>query len=315
MVLTDTQYKEMLQKHEMSEETASRIANIDELIQAAGESAQRGETIAEFLDRASLSSELDHLDPEARVALMTLHSAKGLEFDTVFLVGMEEGLFPHSRASQSDADLEEERRLCYVGITRARKKLFVTWTPFRKAYGPDAGFRAEMSRFLREMPEELVEGLDEIEVGEEVESYTRQPKFGASFSGFSGRSHEPRKHRTHSSHAGSSVNSYAKEKSRPREESVPVSDTVDTSAKPKSIAELKAYLEQKQKAAAPGRPPSAKESLDSGLRTGMRVRHEQFGDGILLSRERAGNDYKLTIIFSRVGKKSLIEKYAKLKPI
>ena len=316
MILADIKYKEMLQKHEMSEETVNRLSNIEELIQAAGESEQRGETIAEFLDRASLSSELDHLDPEARVALMTLHSAKGLEFDTVFLVGMEEGLFPHSRSSESNADLEEERRLCYVGITRARKKLFVTWTPFRRSYGPDAGFPAAMSRFLLEMPEEFVEWPDEddMEAEQENEYLTRQAKFPPSFSG---RFHEPHgKRRTNFSQAGSfaGVNSRAKEKPRPREESV----STETIIQPKSIAELKAYLEQKQKAAAINerrQPPAAKESPDSSLRAGMRVRHEQFGDGIILSRERAGNDYKLTVTFSRVGKKSLIEKYAKLKPL
>ena len=312
MILTDTQYKETLQKHDMSEETVNRIANIDELLQAVGESEQRGETIAEFLDRAALSSELDHLDPAARVALMTLHSAKGLEFDTVFLVGMEEGLFPHSRASQSDADLEEERRLCYVGITRARKRLFVTWTLFRRSYGPDAGSPSKMSRFLREMPEDLLERLDEIEVEQESESFARQPKFTSSFSGRF-QDAPPGKHRTNfPSKTASSVNtiSYGKHKLRQSEESAS-----STAGRPKSIAELKAYLEQKQKAAASWRPPSAKESADSGLRAGMRVRHEQFGDGIILSRERSGNDYRLTITFSRVGKKALMEKYAKLKAL
>ena len=313
MILADIQYKEALEKHGVSEETVNRLANIDELIQAAAESEQRGETMAEFLDRASLSSELDHLDPEAHVALMTLHSAKGLEFDTVFLVGMEDGLFPHSYSSQSKADLEEERRLCYVGITRARKKLFVTWTKFRKAYGPGAGFPAEMSRFLREMPEELVEGLDEMEVEEESESFAWQPKYSSSFPGRFRES--PGKRRTDFSQSGSSANviSYEKEKARLREkesEAVP-----DTAVQPKSIAELKAYLEQKQKAAASWRPPSAKESSGTGLREGMRVRHEQFGDGIILSRERRGNDFRLTITFSRVGRKTLMEKYANLKAL
>ena len=153
-ILKDIQYKEMLQKQEAAAEVENRLTNIEELIRAAGESEERGETISEFLDRASLSSELDHLDPDARVALMTLHSAKGLEFDMVFLAGMEEGLFPHSQSTDSNADLEEERRLCYVGITRARRKLFLTWTPFRKNYGPEAGFPAQMSRFLNEMPPE-----------------------------------------------------------------------------------------------------------------------------------------------------------------
>lgn len=288
-IVKDIQYKEMLQKQESSAETENRLANIDELIRAAAESELRGETIAEFLDRASLSSELDHLNPNARVALMTLHSAKGLEFDTVFLAGMEEGLFPHSRSSDSDADLQEERRLCYVGITRARKKLFVMWTPFRKTYGPEAGFPAQMSRFLKEMPADLVEGLD----SEVDESFDQRPKFPNRF-------HEqPAKYK----------NEYPKERFQPREDSGPI-------IQPKSIAELKAYLEQKQKAGE-SLKPAAKEAAkqEPGLRSGMRVRHEQFGDGIILNRERTGNDFKLTITFSRVGKKTLVEKYAKLKAL
>jgi len=288
-IVSDIQYKEMLQKQESSVETENRLFNINELIQAAAESEQRGETIAEFLDRASLSSELDHLNPNARVALMTLHSAKGLEFDAVFLAGMEEGLFPHSRSSDSDADLQEERRLCYVGITRARKKLFVTWTPFRKTYGPDSGFPAQPSRFLKEMPAELIEGLD----SDEEVSFDQRPKFPNRF-------HEqPAKYKTE----------YPKERFQPREDSGPI-------IQPKSIAELKAYLEQKQKAGEPLKP-AAKETAkqEPGLRTGMRVRHEQFGDGIILNRERTGNDFKLTITFSRVGKKTLVEKYAKLKAL
>jgi DNA helicase-2/ATP-dependent DNA helicase PcrA len=171
-----------------------------------------------------------------------------------------------------------------------------------------------MSRFLREMPEDLLEGLDEIEVEQESESFARQSKFTSSFAG---RFHEsPGKRRSNfPSSAGSfaKANSHEREKPRQKEETAS-----DTTIKPKSIAELKAYLEQKQNAAASWRPPSAKEnkeSTDSGLRAGMRVRHEQFGDGIILSRERSGNDYKLTVTFSRVGKKSLIEKFAKLKAL
>lgn len=287
-ILKDIQYKEMLQKQEASAETENRLANIDELIQAAAESEERGETIAEFLDRASLSSELDHLNPGAKVSLMTLHSAKGLEFDVVFLVGMEEGLFPHSQSSNNDADLQEERRLCYVGITRARKKLFVTWTPFRKAYGPEAGFPAQMSRFLKEMPEDLVEGLD----SEAAESFDQRPRYP-------GRFHEqPVKYRTE----------YPKERHSAREESSPL-------IQPKSIAELKAYLEQKQREGVSIKPEAKEAKSEPGFRTGMRVRHEQFGDGIILNRERMGNDFKLTITFSRVGKKSLVEKYAKLQAL
>jgi DNA helicase-2/ATP-dependent DNA helicase PcrA len=284
-IVKETQYREMLQKQETATEAENRMANIDELIRAAAESENRGETIADFLDRASLSSELDHLDPNARVSLMTLHSAKGLEFDVVFLAGMEEGLFPHSQSMDSNADLEEERRLCYVGITRARRKLFVTWTPFRKNYGPDAGFPAKMSRFLKEMPQELLEGM------EEPEFYDQRPRYRNGFHESSGkyeRSHD-----------------YQEQRGRIHEEPKP-------SYQPKTIAELKAYIQQKERAP---EPEKASSGTGAVFKAGMRVRHDQFGDGIILNRERSGNETKLTITFSRVGKKSLIERYAKLKAL
>jgi DNA helicase-2/ATP-dependent DNA helicase PcrA len=285
-ILQDIQYKQMLEKQETAQEVENRMANIDELIRAAAESESRGETISEFLDRASLSSELDHLDPNARVALMTLHSAKGLEFDVVFLAGMEEGLFPHSQSMDSREDLEEERRLCYVGITRAKRKLFTTWTPFRKNYGPDAGFPAQISRFLKEMPEELVEGLDE----EEPDHFDQRPRYRNRF-------HEQQEK------YGTAVLEHREKQSSVMEESP---------LRPKTIAELKAYLQQKQK---PSQSGTADAKTGAMFKAGMRVHHEQFGDGIVLSRERSGNEIKLVVTFSLVGKKSLIERYAKLKAL
>jgi DNA helicase II / ATP-dependent DNA helicase PcrA len=287
-ILADILYREMLRKQETAVEAENRLANIDELIQAAAESEERGETITDFLDRASLSSDLDHLNPDARVALMTLHSAKGLEFDAVFLAGMEEGLFPHSLSTGSEADLEEERRLCYVGITRARQKLFVTWTPFRKNYGPEAGFPAQISRFLKEMPVDLVEGIDDSPDSIE-ETFDQRPRFSNRFRETSDpyRQNYPKK--------------------RAWESEVPA-------VQPKSIAELKAYLQKQQQT-----PPAASAGEESKsapvLKAGTRVRHDHFGDGIILSRERMGNEIKLVITFSRVGRKSLVEKYAKLKAI
>ncbi|MBN1567531.1 MAG: UvrD-helicase domain-containing protein [Acidobacteria bacterium] len=282
-VLNDTQYREMLQKQETATEAENRMANIDELIRAAAESEERGETIADFLDRASLASELDHLDPNARVALMTLHSAKGLEFDVVFLAGMEEGLFPHSQSMDSNEDIEEERRLCYVGITRAKRKLFITWTPFRKNYGPEAGFASKMSRFLKEMPQDLIEGLDEPDY------FDQRPQHRSYFHEAGARYEEISKHKGY--------------QAKIREEELP---------QPKTIAELKAYLQQKERAS-----EAAGSGASAGpvFKAGMRVRHEQFGEGIVLSRERTGNDIKLVVAFSRVGKKSLIERYAKLKAL
>ncbi len=281
-ILQDTRYMESIQKQEASAEVENRLTNIEELIRAASESESRGETVSEFLDRASLASELDQLDPDAHVALMTLHSAKGLEFDAVFLAGMEEGLFPHSQSMDSNAALEEERRLCYVGITRAKRKLFVTWTPFRKKYGPDAGLPSQISRFLREIPPDLLDGM------EDTDSFDRSFRPANRF--FEAVERYP------------TVRDYAAERARPREEPFP---------QPKTIAELKAYIEQKQKSGAAGGESKA----GPLFKAGMRVRHEQFGDGIILSREKMGNDTKLVITFSRVGRKALIEKYAKLKAL
>ena len=284
-ILQDIQYKAMLEKQESAEEAENRLANIDELIRAAAESEERGETIAEFLDRASLSSELDHLDPSSRVSLMTIHSAKGLEFEVVFLAGMEEGLFPHSQSMGSDEDIQEERRLCYVGITRAKRKLFVTWTPFRKSYGPDAGSPSRISRFLKEMPAELVEGLDE-----------EAPVYFDQRLRYRDRFHEPpARYRT--------ITEYQQKPKKTFEE---------PTLQPKTIAELKAYIQQKQQ-----NPEAGNAEAKSGVmfKAGTRVHHDQFGDGIILSRERSGNEIKLTITFSRVGRKSLIERFAKLKAL
>jgi DNA helicase-2/ATP-dependent DNA helicase PcrA len=282
-ILKDIQYKEMLQKQATAAETETRMANIEELIRAAAESELRGETVSEFLDRASLASELDKFDPNARVALMTLHSAKGLEFDAVFMTGMEEGLFPHSQSMASSTDLEEERRLCYVGITRAKRKLFVSWTPFRKTYGPGSCFPAQISRFLQEMPQDLIEGT----ANPAIETFDQRPRYRNRF--------------YEQSEMYSSV--YSVKRDEIREE---------LSAQPKTIAELRAYLEKK------GRPSEAvNDGLKAGpiFKAGMRVHHEQFGNGIVLSRERSGKEIKLIVTFSLVGKKSLIERYAKLKAL
>jgi DNA helicase-2/ATP-dependent DNA helicase PcrA len=274
-IVETTHYREMLEKQEMRQEAENRIANIEELIRAGMESQQRGETVFEFLDRASLSSELDHFDPNARVTLMTVHSAKGLEFDVVFLAGMEEGLFPHALSSNSVEELEEERRLCYVAITRAKQKLFLTWTPFRRSFGPSRESAAKPSRFLGEMPAGLVEGLDlhpDYAWDEEEEYATR-----------------PGRIRT--------------EAQRRRKETG--SEEHDDKDIPRSLSELRAYIVQKQAATQPGTGPV--------LKLGMRVRHAQFGDGVIIKRERSGNDMKLTITFTRVGRKTLVERYARLE--
>jgi DNA helicase-2/ATP-dependent DNA helicase PcrA len=144
---------------EGSPEAFSRIENLKELANAAHDAEGRGETLAEFLDHAALASDTDQFDPDSRVTLMTLHAAKGLEFPLVFLAGLEEGLFPHSRTLNNPEELEEERRLCYVGMTRAMNTLVLTRAHYRRRYGNDAPEMSIPSRFLEEVPNQLVENL------------------------------------------------------------------------------------------------------------------------------------------------------------
>lgn len=140
---------------EDSEEAHNRILNLEELINLCRENGEQGYTLQEFLDHAALRSETDDYDESAAVSLMTLHNAKGLEFPVVFLVGCEEGLFPHSRAVAED-DLEEERRLCYVGLTRAQKTLYLTYSLRRRFFGRETGEMNRPSRFIQEIPEHLL---------------------------------------------------------------------------------------------------------------------------------------------------------------
>ncbi len=143
---------------ENTDEAKDRINNIAELVSTAAAFEQQSEdtTLGAFLEEISLMTDLDNLEEgDDRVVLMTLHSAKGLEFDTVFIAGAEEGLFPSMRSLESDEELEEERRLMYVGITRAKKRLFITHTQHRTMYGNTKYNKP--SQFLGEIPEELIE--------------------------------------------------------------------------------------------------------------------------------------------------------------
>ena len=144
-----------------TQESQDRLENLAELLSAAAdyETRESVPTLAGFLDRTSLLADADQVKDDAPVILMTLHSAKGLEFDSVFLAGMEEGLVPHTRSLQSPAALEEERRLIYVGMTRAMDQLFLTWAQSRQVFGQRRV--TEPSRFLSEIPREHVESSGE----------------------------------------------------------------------------------------------------------------------------------------------------------
>jgi DNA helicase-2/ATP-dependent DNA helicase PcrA len=157
-ILAKTGYEAML-KADVTPEAESRLANIEELVNAGVEATERGETVSDFLDHAALVADADSVDEQAAVSLLTIHNAKGLEFPNVFLAGMEEGLFPHSRSLLSEAAMEEERRLCYVGMTRAEKRLYLTYARYRRRFGGGQPEVCLPSRFLNEVPVALRERL------------------------------------------------------------------------------------------------------------------------------------------------------------
>src|SRR6185437_11728964 len=150
-----TGYRRVLEQED-SEEARLRLGNLDELMNAAAEAVERGESVSDFLDHAALVSDADSVDETAQVTLMTIHNAKGLEFPVVFVAGLEEGLFPHSRSLLSEGAMEEERRLCYVGMTRAEKRLVLSWARYRRRFGGGEQERSIASRFLKEVPSNLV---------------------------------------------------------------------------------------------------------------------------------------------------------------
>ena len=157
-ILDRTRFLEILQEeHQPGSE--DRMENLQELVNAAADAEEQGQTLADFLDHASLVSDADDYDEHARVTLMTLHSAKGLEFQTVLLVGLEEGLFPHQLSLDDPAGIEEERRLCYVGMTRAKDRLTLSWARQRRSYARESYEETHCSRFLREVPRELLDPI------------------------------------------------------------------------------------------------------------------------------------------------------------
>jgi DNA helicase-2/ATP-dependent DNA helicase PcrA len=156
-VLEESGYMAMLKDRNTPEDVA-RLENLEELARALAEGLEAGETFTDFLDAAALVSDADQFEGKPGVTLITLHSTKGLEFDHVFLTGMEEGICPHSRSITEEKGIEEERRLVYVGMTRARQSLTLTRAVYRRIFGNEQQLRASLpSRFLAEIPSELVD--------------------------------------------------------------------------------------------------------------------------------------------------------------
>jgi len=186
-ILARSGYLDMLAQRDSSEDTA-RADNLRELVNAMAEGSERGETLSDFIDQAALVSDADNYDENALITLMTLHSAKGLEFDHVFLTGMEEGIFPHSRSQNDNEELEEERRLCYVGMTRAKQSLTLTRAVYRRLYGSERLAGSMPSRFLQEIPGELIETAEgSLAEAGETRRYEPDPEYSYSEEEFSRR--------------------------------------------------------------------------------------------------------------------------------
>jgi DNA helicase-2/ATP-dependent DNA helicase PcrA len=275
-ILDQSGYRRMLES-DATPEAESRLENLGELVNAAAEAAARGEGVAEFLDHAALVADSDDLDEHAAVSLLTLHNAKGLEFPVVFVAGLEEGLFPHSRSLHISSMLEEERRLCYVGMTRAQKRLFLTWARARRRFGSGELEPSSPSRFLREVPEGLTENLNPASGARQVDLVAER--------------WEVRQSAGRSTYTGKTYNSLDNIAQFFAERGVAAPPRPPAPA----VAPPKLALVPKRK---------------RGLGVGATIRHPRYGQGTILKREGEGEDAKITVSFPGYGLKKLMTKYA-----
>lgn len=326
----DTGYERAL-KAENTEEAEARLLNLEELVNAAAEAEEQEETLRDFIDHAALVADTDQIDAAAQVTLMTMHAAKGLEFPLVFIAGLEEGIFPHSRARESQSELEEERRLLYVAITRAEKYLYITHAIRRRVYGEETP--AEPSRFLREFPLELIEDISSgpswlcfanktstQENRHALRVLTTDSDYQVEYDD------EYRRYNSGGSRSGSAYGSKLKSGSSasayipPSQPKRPSNYSGKTYNNTDSVREFFARQGKKiddsttDESAAP-KPVSSSKTSASGFRAGLRVRHPKYGQGLIIRVEGDGEDTKLTINFPGYGTKKLIAKYAGLEKI
>jgi DNA helicase II / ATP-dependent DNA helicase PcrA len=282
-------------EEEATPDSLARIDNLRELVNAAMDSRDRGETLAEFLDHAALVSDLDTYDPRGTVTLMTLHSAKGLEFGLVFLVGMEEGLFPHSRAFNDPDQMEEERRLCYVGMTRAMDHLVLSTARYRRRYGTDMPDATVPSRFLEEVPAVL---LEELGASRSRVAMSRQDTdFG-------------KRHYSYEDEDQSAPSSVSRQPmpAKPRNGGY-------SGPKYNSIDNIADFFASRGKKFNRPQVPVEKAAVGGFFRPGQRVKHPKYGEGVVYRREGEGENAKITVQFPRFGLKKLVEKYAHLERV
>ena len=323
-VMHKTGYLEELQA-ERTPQSESRAENLQELISVAQDflkDAGEEKTLARFLEHVALVSDIDdaQLDND-KFTLMTLHSAKGLEFPVVFLAGMEEGLFPHSRSLMDDEQMEEERRLCYVGITRAKQILYLTGAKTRTIYGRTN--YSVPSRFLEEIPEKLVREYHRpslVSTGyRNTDGYKNRGygQGGYSDSGFGGPHQGGR---SGYGQSGYNRNSYSYD-----DEGGPIiggghgKRTVPDSRVSASLSER--FKEESKKTSGlfskihtdfvPEKPADA--ATDFAI--GDRVSHKKWGEGTIVSVKNSPDGQEVKVAFAGAGVRSLLTKYAMLKKL
>ncbi len=325
-LLLRTGYRRMLQESRDVQDE-SRLGNIDELVNSAREfyEGNPSASLSDYLDSLTLMSDLDRYDAAKGVTLMTLHAAKGLEYRVVFLAGMEEGILPHSNSLERLDDIEEERRLCYVGMTRAREQLYCLHAFERRMHGK---FREQSpSPFIAEIPEAVKE-----EVRLANARYVPEPNWrerpmgkGERYERYGERGYDSQ--RTAFTRGGSGARSGAavrtsapgvpassnRGSSKPHDNGNSVfsffKDTASDPAVPRNESAPRQPVQFDPSAIRATRGP---ETGGMEFKRGARVLHEQFGVGTILTMQGSGPDAKLTVYFDRVGSKKFIAKYAKL---
>jgi DNA helicase II / ATP-dependent DNA helicase PcrA len=275
-LLEETGYMPMLRDRNTPEDV-SRMENLEELVRAVAEGQDAGESFTEFLDAAALVSDADSFDEKPGATLITLHSTKGLEFDHVFLTGMEDGICPHSRSLNEDKGIEEERRLVYVGMTRARKSLTLTRAIYRRIFGNEQQMRASMpSRFLTEVPAGLVETARGSmgEIGQQ-RRYEPDPEYSYS----------------------------AEEFLRRVRGTPPPSGPRNTPRRPAATTSSAVSF------------PKLKKGATADPLLGQKVRHPEYGVGTVVGVEGEDDDRRVSVSFPGRGTKKFIERYAQLQQV
>ena len=273
-LLEETGYMPMLRDRNTPDDV-SRMENLEELVRAVAEGQDAGESFSDFLDAAALVSDADSYDEKPGVTLITLHSTKGLEFDHVFLTGMEDGICPHSRSLNEDKGIEEERRLVYVGMTRAKKSLTLTRAVYRRVFGNEHQMRASMpSRFLGEVPSDMVETVrgSMAEIGQS-RRYEPDPEYSYS----------------------------AEEFLRRVRGTPPPSGPRNTPRRTTSTPTFSV--------------PKIKRGAKADPLLGQKVRHPEYGVGTVVGVEGDDDDRRVSVSFPGRGTKKFVERYAQLQQV